>query len=164
MQLDDHRTAGTRTLLPTDDPALAWNALEVAELAGWLLASGDAKLLCCAYDAGRPEDGVVVLSWQDGGSAEFDIRAVLAPGRCVYPPILTGLRRSARAILDALTIRWPSDARPTRIGLITDGLGVAFAPADPWPLVPGWLDRHLGRSGGGGDGLTHILPFDARGG
>lgn len=53
------------------------------------------------------------------------------------------IQRTATIMLDLLRARWPAQAQPARIGILSDGTGVALVPEDPWPLDPGWIDRRL---------------------
>lgn len=154
MQLDDFRTAcarGGATLLPGRDAPLAMQALEVAELAGWLLASCGAPLLSITWDLGEPTVRPLVVYWR----ADLTVDPQFPATHCAYPSVLLALERAAQPLLDALRARWPDYARPRRIGVVTDGAGVAFSPDEPWPLVPGWLGRHVRERGS----LTQILPF-----
>ena len=162
MHLDDYRISGSRegrTLLPGQDAALAWSAIEVAELAGWLLASCDARLLCLALDTTDPDAEVLVIPWRGDRALNARAAPALVASQCAYPPILNAITRTARTLLGSLGDRWPPYARPPRLGVVTDGTGVAFSPNEPWPLAPEWLFRHFGH----GDGLRHILPFAANG-
>ena len=162
MHLDTYKNLGLHegaTLLPGQDAVLAWSAIEVAELAGWLLASGEARLLCLALDFTDPYGEILVIPWNGECAAHARPGPAVTPSQCVYPPILTAITRAARTLLDSLGDRWPPYARPPRLGVVSDGTGVAFSPDEPWPLTPGWLLRHFGDS----DGLRHILPFAANG-
>lgn len=135
--------------LPRRDADLVWRARNVAELAGWLLASTDADLFCVGVDDADPLP--VIIAWRRDGPAGDR----LAASDCAYPAILAPLERATAALVSALRDRWPPYARPPRLGGITDGAGLAFCPDEPWPLEPGWLARRE-RPGGG---LTRILPF-----
>ena len=154
MQLQEFRAECARgglSFLPGRDASLAWQALEVAELAGWLLANCHAPLLSVTYDADDPEVGPVVVTWQDDLVARPDIPA----HQCAYPSVQAALRRAALPLLQALRARWPDYARPARIGIVTDGAGVVFSPNEPWPLAPDWLVRQVRASGT----LMQILPI-----
>ena len=51
--------------------------------------------------------------------------------------------RTATILIELLSVRWPASAQPTRIGVLSDGTGVAIAPEDPCPTEPGWINRRL---------------------
>lgn len=156
MQLQQFRAEcarGGATFLPGRDAPLAWHALEVAELAGWLLASCDAPLLSITYNAEDPAAEPLVTPWPNDLAASPNGPA----DPCRYPTVLAALRRAALPLLEALRARWPDYARPARIGVVTDGSGVVFSANEPWPLAPDWLGRQVRASGT----LMQILPFAA---
>lgn len=67
------------------------------------------------------------------------------------------LQDAAAALLDYLVGRWPTP--PAEFGVITDGVGVAFAPDHPAPSAAGWLLR-LAR---GDSTLAAIIDLDHAG-
>ena len=71
-----------------------------------------------------------------------------------------GIIRTATILTELLSVRWPKSARPNRIGVLTDGTGVAVAPEDPCPNQPGWIDRRLADP----RGLTALKRFAPDGG
>lgn len=143
------RARGPATLLPYTEPPLAFDALAFAELATWLLASADARLLCAAAETdGAAWTARILLSRGSDGWAP-------SAAAFAFPTIVVATQRAALSLVDALIVRWPSYARPTRLGLVSDGAGVGVSPDDPWPPAPGWLARQrLGTAR-----LTQIIPF-----
>lgn len=153
-ELTTLRGPAAAAFLPGRDVALAWRALETAELALWLLASCNARLLCVAIDPGEANARPVIVPWH--GRSTLGPR--LSTEMAAFPPVLAALERAALGLFEALRTRWPPYAVPRRVGVVTDGTGVAFSADEPWPLAPGWLARQ-----GRGGGLTQILPFASPG-
>ena len=60
-------------------------------------------------------------------------------GFCPSDSAEGALQEAATELLDYLAGRWP--APPAGFGVITDGVGIAFAPTHPAPGTPGWLPR-----------------------
>jgi len=65
------------------------------------------------------------------------------------------LQRAGAELLAYLVGRWPPGASPPALGILTDGVGVAFSPRYPSPRTTGWAVLHCG---GGAQPLS-ILPF-----
>lgn len=83
--------------------------------------------------------------------------AASAEGFCPEDTAEGAMQDAATALLTYLAARWP--APPAQFGVITDGVGVAFAPEHPAPASEGWLLRHASGAGS----LTAILPLDREG-
>ena len=65
------------------------------------------------------------------------------------------LQRAGAALLGYFAGRWPDGASPPCLGVVTDGIGVAFSPNYPAPCTTGWLELH----GSGRAAAVTILPF-----
>jgi hypothetical protein len=109
-----------------------------------VLARNNAGLLCIGRDGSRMV--CAPLDWYRGAmppmpDADGDVAEIKA---------------TIAALLDRLCLRWPSYAVPRRLAVVTDGVGLGFAPEDPWPLGPGWLARQ----GQGTHGFTDLIFFD----
>lgn len=70
------------------------------------------------------------------------------------------IMRTAMILTELLAVRWPTPVRPNRIGVLSDGTGVAIAPEDPCPDAPGWIDRRLADP----RGMTALKRFAPDGG
>lgn len=71
-----------------------------------------------------------------------------------------GIIRTTAILTELLVVRWPKPVHPNRIGVLTDGTGVAIAPAEPCPIEPGWINRMLADP----RGLTALKRFAPDGG
>lgn len=110
---------------------------------------------------------ILAVEANEGGEIELvwwrqDFRAVARlcaspEGFCPPESDEGTLQLAANNLLAYLAGRWPIP--PRRLGIVTDGSGIAFAPDHPAPSAPGWLLRHAG-----GAGMLHaILPLDPAG-
>ncbi|PVX30254.1 hypothetical protein [Sphingomonas pokkalii] len=152
----DSRPTGpaAQHLLPRPNYKLTELAEEVARCAQPLLPAESKLFLGLQQD----DRGSLRLIWW---RAE-DFRAVAEiestpEGFCPEDSDEGILQDAAAACLTYLAGRWPSP--PRRLGMITDGTGVAFSPARPAVAEPGWLLAHAG----GDAPLTAIVPLDPRG-
>jgi hypothetical protein len=101
-----------------------------------------------------PRAGAMRLRCWDRSLRERDL--TLDPGRRRDHDII----RTATILTELISGRWPEPVRPSRIGVLTDGTGVAIAPEDPCPVEPGWIDRRLADP----RGLTALKRFSPDGG
>ncbi|WP_242139738.1 hypothetical protein [Sphingomonas sp. TREG-RG-20F-R18-01] len=109
---------------------------------------------CCAIgsllERDDPAHGTVLIaSAAEFGSAGIHLRC-WDRKLCATDVVLDTNRRRDRQIVrtskllfDLLRARWPERARPARIGILSDGTGIAITPEDLWPMEPGWIDRRL---------------------
>lgn len=73
--------------------------------------------------------------------------------------IILALRSAGSDLARHLRRRWPANAVPGTIGVVTDGAGVAVFPDHPGALSPDWLRDHLA----GIAPATMLLPFPLHG-
>ncbi|MGN6374395.1 MAG: hypothetical protein ACTHMG_02455 [Sphingomonas sp.] len=137
--------------LPFAGAALSRVTEELAKAAALWLDTADAVVLAIGFDPDATEASV--LSW--GRNLQPRDHAM-----CGAERVERLLIQSARLLTSRLTERWPAGVGPSRLGVVTDGTGVAFAPEDPWPMAAGWLDRRR-RSRAG---LVALQRFDVAGG
>ena len=70
---------------------------------------------------------------------------------------LIAFEQSGRTLLGDLLQRWPVNARPPALGIVTDGSGVAFSSDHPSPMHADWLAMHMG----GRRTTINLLPFSS---
>lgn len=104
------------------------------------------------------DTGVLRMLWWRREDLSLVAEITAAPaGFCPEDSEEGALQDAASALLIYLSGRWPSP--PAGLGVITDGVGVAFAPDHPAPSAPGWLERQAsGRSQ-----LLSIVALDPAG-
>ena len=142
--------------LPGMDLALARCATRVARHARPLLLANHAVLLSMTSSTGDDRAPLTTRYW--------DARCALA----APAPIVSGdallrrlaaLEEAAKLLLADLIRRWPANALPPAVGIVTDGGGVAFSSDHPSPLSPNWLAQHQA----GLCPTTALLPFSSGG-
>ena len=104
-------------------------------------------------------DEVLRLSWWRRDLTACAELSAPSAGFCDEVSAEGQLQRAGAELLDYLSGRWPDNATPDGIGVITDGFGVAFSPKHPSPLVDNWLFRHAA----GECGIVTILPLAVSG-
>lgn len=140
--------------LPRPNRKLTELAQEVARRAQPLLPPGAGLFLGLQQDT---EDSLRLIWWHRD---DFRLIAQIAASPEAFCPEDTpegAMQDAATALLAYLAGRWP--APPAQFGVITDGVGVAFAPEQPAPASEGWLLHHASGAGS----LTAILPLDREG-
>lgn len=146
------RAAPKATPLPLPEPELLRCAEDIARIGVAALALLDASVLCICDDG--PGQRPIVVPF----SCSFEPMPALTSSPPGSDLDLASLQHAARALLKRLRLRWPAYATPGRLGVVTDGTGLGFAPDDPSPLASEWIARQaLGRTG-----FTEIKPFDPR--
>ncbi|HEY0044536.1 MAG TPA: hypothetical protein VGB62_08305 [Allosphingosinicella sp.] len=65
------------------------------------------------------------------------------------------IRDEGKALLAAVAKRWPPNAVPPVVGVVTDGTGLAISGAHPSALNAAWLSDHLT----GAAPVFEIVPF-----
>lgn len=140
--------------LPRPNRRLTVLAQDVARLARPLLPAGGDMFLGLEATA----DGQIHLVWwrRDDFKRVATISAT-PEAFCQVDSDEGALQEAAAALLDYLAGRWPTP--PAALGVITDGVGVAFAPDHPSPSAGSWLLRHAT----GESTLAMILALDPAG-
>lgn len=145
---------GIQQMMPRPNYKLTELAEEMVRCAQPLLPAGGRLFLGLQQDM----DGSLRMIWWRGDDFRVIAEIDASPeGFCDEDSDEGALQDAASACLTYLAGRWPSP--PRRLGVITDGTGVAFSPERPAVAEPGWLLDHAG----GLATLTTILPLDGEG-
>jgi len=145
---------GTQQMMPRPNYKLTELAEEMVRCAQPLLPAGGRLFLGLQQDM----DGSLRMIWWRGDDFRVIAEIDASPeGFCDEDSDEGALQDAASACLTYLAGRWPSP--PRRLGVITDGTGVAFSPERPAVAEPGWQLDHAG----GLATLTTILPLDGEG-
>jgi len=154
MESDGAVHATGWAMLPRPNRRLTTLAAEAARCARALLPEDSGLFLGLETDA----RGVLRLLWWRRGDFKLVAQIAAAPEAfCPTDSDEGALQVAAAALLAYLAGRWPTP--PADYGVITDGIGVAFAPNHPAPSAEGWLLRQA-------TGVSHllaILPLDPNG-
>lgn len=123
---------------------MAGIAQRFVENAGPLLIASRSLLitLTMKVDPTRPNN-VRAYYWNGKGH----LRALMPALRYMDRSLgrsLTAFEGAGSMLLDDLLQRWPVNACPPAIGIVTDGSGVAFSRDHPSPMHADWLTMHLG--------------------
>jgi hypothetical protein len=138
------------------EPELTTAARRLLAPAQALMADLGAPLLSIVTD--RRTGAVELLPWD----RSFQVGAPIQEQALERPLArAAALELKARAPLVArhLARRWPANAVPPRIGVVTDGTGVAVSPGHPAALTTAWLSDHAARRAP----ADALLPFHDRG-
>ncbi|KTF70566.1 hypothetical protein ACNFJ7_16535 [Sphingomonas sp. HT-1] len=141
-------------LLPRANYKLTELAEEVARCARPLLPDGSKLFLGLEQN----DAGSLRMIWWRGD--DFRVIAEIEATPEAFCPEDSDegiLQDAAAACLTYLAGRWPTP--PRRLGIITDGTGVAFSPARPAVAQAGWLMAHAS----GEAPLTAIVALAPRG-
>lgn len=139
------------------EPGLFLAAERARAPAALLLAAAVAPMLTIAAELGKPRPRTMLRYW----TLDF---APLPPPAHQEPPPATlrnaerELRRTGIELARHLALRWPAQARPKLIGIVTDGVGVAVSGTHPSALSRDWLSDHLS----GRARVSTLLPFGPR--
>ncbi|RZT53412.1 hypothetical protein EV283_2667 [Sphingomonas sp. BK036] len=156
MPVRDHRPPTWPVELPGETATLVDMARAIAAHAGPVLSpSGSTLLTLSATTPAGVDPGRIDLACWDGRTPVSAPWCSLAIGGGNCDPALAALEQSGKVLLAGLLPRWPANARPPSIGIVTDGHGVAFSPDHPSPGSAGWLGWQLG----GACAVTTLLPF-----
>jgi len=141
-------------MLPRSNYKLTELAEEMVRCAQPLLPAGGRLFLGLQLEI----NGSLRMIWWRGDDFRLIAEIDATPeGFCPEDSDEGALQDAASACLTYLAGRWPSPQR--RLGVITDGTGVAFSPARPAIAEPGGLIDHAG----GQAALTANLPLDGEG-
>lgn len=151
---DWHDTREAGGSLPRPNRRLTALAQDVARLAVPLLpASGELILGLEATADGR----IHLIWWRLRDFRRVATISAAPDAFCPQDSDEGALQDAAAALLDYLAGRWP--ALPEALGVVTDGVGVGFAPDHPAPSAEGWLLRHAS----GESTLAMIVDLDPAG-
>ncbi|OAN57413.1 hypothetical protein A7X12_08955 [Sphingomonas sp. TDK1] len=141
-------------MLPRSNYKLTELAEELVRRARPLLPAESSLFLGLQQDV----DGSLRIIWWRADDFRLVAEIDATPeGFCPEDSDEGALQDAAAACITYLSGRWPNP--PRRLGVITDGIGVAFSPDRPAVAEPGWLLDHAG----GQAALMAILPLDDEG-
>lgn len=136
--------------MPRPNRKLTALAHTVADLARPLLPPDQGLFLGIEING----EGVLRLLWWRCDDFRLVAEIAAAPeGFCAPDSEEGALQDAGFELLDYLAGRWPMP--PSGLGVITDGVGVAFAPDRPAPSAEGWLFRQAGND----NSLLAIVPL-----
>jgi hypothetical protein len=147
-------TSNGWTMLSVPNRRLTAMAQQVTTLARPLLPQGRRLFLGIELDA---EGELKLIWWRQRDYSEAARISAGPEGFCDIDTEEGAIQDAAYELLAYLAGRWPTP--PAALGVITDGTGMAFAPADPVISTPGWLLRRVQD----GSALLAILPLDPSG-
>lgn len=153
MHSDTDTTISTQgwTPMPRPNRHLTAMAEAVARLAQPLLAEQPGLLMGIELDA---NDSLRLIWWRGDDFSELAQINAQPEGFCPADTEEGALQEAAFELLEYLGHRWPTP--PEALGVITDGIGIAFSPDHPQASAPGWLMRHAG----GATPLLAIVPLN----
>ncbi len=138
---------------PRLEVPLAEAAARVALSARPLLAASSGELLTLTAPI-RPVGTLATMFW-NGQSPLLPLHPVIALLDDSMQQALGLFENAGRQLLEELVRRWPANALPPAIGVVTDGTGVGFSSDHPSPMWPDWLALHLS----GACAAISLLPF-----
>lgn len=115
-------------------------ARPVADQSASLLAQGQARMLSFTKSSGLPA-GRATMYWDDAW-LPAPISRLIDLNDPTMRRLLTRFEAAGDRLVAQLVYRWPTYAVPPAIGVVTDGVGVAFSSDHPSPLRPDWLSLH----------------------
>ena len=121
-----------------------------------LMADLGASLLSIVTD--RRTGAVELLPWDQSFQVGAPIQEQTLE-RSLARAAALELKAQAPLVARYLARRWPANAVPLRIGVVTDGIGVAVSSAHPAALTSAWLSDHAARRAP----ADALLPFHDRG-
>ena len=146
--------SGRFNALPHEDGLLdAAQRLLVSTAA--LIAYAELPLVTIAWDRRVVPSVIRILPWRSGPAIDAEIRPEDVP-----PELRSALENMASHGLELclmLARRWPANAVPPVIGVVSDGIGLALSQDHPSATDAQWLSDHLH----GHSPAAEILPFAA---
>jgi hypothetical protein len=103
-----------------------------------------AKLIAVTAATCGPDQSVIVTAW-DRRCAPTSPVATTTNDHDGSSQARSALETMGKLVLADLIRRWPTNACPPYVGVVTDGTGVAFSTDHPSPLTPDWLSLHQAR-------------------
>lgn len=132
------------------EPRLLAAARRTARCAAALLRSIKAPLLTVVRDMSCEPMRVRVLPWSDRLVPGDELDTLMHDPAAGLRPLIAPLAFSGAETCRLLSLRWPANAAPPVISIVTDGTGVAMSPGHP--AVPFPAGRRAR--------TAIILPFD----
>jgi hypothetical protein len=155
VMFTDTDQAGSPWLaLPRPNRRLSAHARAVAQAASALLPEGAGLFMGVES---RPGGELRLIWWRSDDLATVAEIGATPEGFCHADTAEGRLQEAGAELLGYLSGRWA--VAPQRFGVVTDGVGVAFAPESPAPSQADWLHRHAC----GSAALLTILPLDPAG-
>lgn len=143
---------------PPDPELIAASRRALAPASRLLAAAGPGTPLLSVVTDPKRRSKTGIFFWSD----RFEIRAApdyRGPGLADLRSAALALKRAGAEIGALLARRWPPNAVPQTIGVISDGVGMAVSGDHPSALTREWFTDHaLARAP-----VFIILPFDAAG-
>ncbi len=140
MQTTASPTPDANITLPHIEPQLTAAARQLTAHARPVLAASHAWLLSLTVSTRTP-GAPVAMGWTDMGQP-IGLRPLLADKARLVQESLAEFEVAGERLLAHLAQRWPVNAVPPAIGVVTDGEGVFFSSDYPSPLHPDWLALH----------------------
>ncbi|WP_033921448.1 hypothetical protein [Sphingomonas sp. 37zxx] len=125
--------------LQSQDRALAELARPIAEQARPLLSASRSLLL--SITVVHADDQAITMCW-NGDIHPVPLEQALEKDSSVLQRSRRLIEAAGRDVLTELSLRWPVNAAPPAMGIVTDGGGVVFSSHHPSPLSPNWLAMH----------------------
>jgi hypothetical protein len=140
--------------MPGLSPIVVLSAAELAVHARPLLSASRTTLLGVTRTSANGTPRLKVSAWNASGRP-VDLFCATDYPTAALRRSTTALHAAGALVIDELIRRWPTNAVPPSVGIITDGTGVAFSADHPSPLAHNWLAQQLG----GGGRATTLLAF-----
>lgn len=140
------------------EPQLIRAARRAIGSAALLLTATGSPLLTIATERHRSGPRTRILCWSD----MFELRAEIADCFFADPELrdaLATLKGSGGEIALQLSRRWPANAVPRVIGVVTDGIGMAVSGGHPSALSSDWLTDHVTHRAR----VSMLIPFGENG-
>jgi hypothetical protein len=135
-EIDMANAASGWTMMPRPNRRLTALAQRAAAAARPLLPDHAGMFMGMEIDA---SETLRLMWWRSEDFSHVAEISAEPAGFCPSDSPEGALQEAATELLDYLAGRWP--APPSGFGVITDGVGIAFAPTHPAPCAPGWLSR-----------------------
>lgn len=143
-------------ILPRPEQELRCAAGALVAPAASLLVELGGTFLTVAAERTRRCTKIRVLLWGHDFRAGTEITGAAQSDPRLSKAVLA-LRDAGGDLARHLGRRWPANAVPATIGVVTDGAGVAIFPDHPGALSPDWLQDHLA----GIAAASILVPFPA---
>lgn len=109
-------------------------ARDAVRLASVALSSTDSVLLGLVAERLVPQVRVTLISWN------FELARGAGTLSALPPSARKELLEVGATLIGELARRWPANAVPTGLGVVTDGQNLLFSAQQPSPLSPSWFE------------------------